>query len=87
MKSTKAKSRKIKPGYYVEKTERYIYLYIDESDLLKGHFIFLAGDKSETNGVVDGYDAHELASRCIYLGEYLPQLQTGIKRLLAKKIK
>lgn len=70
-----SKKKTIKPGYYSEKSEGFIYLYIPGCEILKGHFIFLPTDSGDDDamGRIE-YDNEELHSRCKYLGTDLSDL-------------
>ena len=56
-----------KAGYYVEKNDGFIYLYLKEEN----KWVFLSPDSSEEESGFPVYDSKDLLKRCKYVGKHL----------------
>ena len=63
------KNKTPKPGYYIEKEEGYIYLYLKDEN----QWVFLSDTSGETNGFPD-YETADILKRSKYVGKNLNDL-------------
>ncbi len=63
------KNKTPKPGYYIEKEEGYIYLYLKDEN----QWVFLSDTSGETNGFPD-YETADILKRSKYIGNNLNDL-------------
>jgi len=62
---------KIKAGYYIEKNDRFIYLYVGESK----QWYYLPSDSIDDDKIeVADYDTNDLLKRCKYIGNTINDL-------------
>ena len=63
------KNKTPKAGYYIEKEEGYIYLYLKDEN----QWVFLSDTSDETSGFPD-YDTADILKRSKYIGKNLNHL-------------
>ena len=63
------KNKTPKSGYYIEKAEGYIYLYLKDEN----QWVFLSDTSGETNGFPD-YETTDILKRSNYIGKNLSDL-------------
>jgi hypothetical protein len=68
-----------KPGYYIEKKEGFIYLYLRAEN----QWVFLSPDSIEEESGFPNYDSKNLLKRCKYVGKGLNHL---IKHVVNSKL-
>jgi hypothetical protein len=59
-----------KSGYYIEKNDGWIYLYLKEEN----RWVFLSSDSSDEESGFPVYDSKDLLKSCKYVGKHLNDL-------------
>jgi hypothetical protein len=59
-----------KSGYYIEKNNGFIYLYLKEEN----QWVFLSSDSIDEESGFPDYNSKDLLKRCKYVGKHLNDL-------------